>query len=99
MNTRFVYQADGKRAHPSQGQGRAQIVVEPKQELPFEIARGSEGGAAKSSGGPRPVNACNRGLTSFARQIEEKTTRRRISPRSVIEGRTNSAFSLPEVRV
>jgi hypothetical protein len=33
-------------AHPSQGEGRAQIVVEPKPELRFEIARGSQGGAA-----------------------------------------------------
>ena len=33
------------RAHLSQGEGRAQIVVESKQELPFEIARGSQGGA------------------------------------------------------
>src|ERR1700730_5651574 len=45
--------ADGKRAHPSQGEGRAQIVVEPKQELPFEIARGSQGGAAEGVAGNR----------------------------------------------
>src|SRR5258708_15799810 len=35
------------RAHPSQGEGRAQMVVEPKQELPFEIAQGEPGGAAE----------------------------------------------------
>jgi hypothetical protein len=33
------------RAHPSQGQGRAQIVVEFEPELPFEIVRGSQRGA------------------------------------------------------
>jgi hypothetical protein len=33
------------RAYFSQGKGRAQIVVETKPELPFEIARGSRGGA------------------------------------------------------
>jgi hypothetical protein len=49
-----------------------QIVVEPKQELPFEIARGSEGGATKSGGGPRPVNACNRGL----RVLQDKLRKR-----------------------
>jgi hypothetical protein len=35
------------RAYSSQGQGRAQIVVELKPELPFEIVRGSEGGAVR----------------------------------------------------
>jgi hypothetical protein len=30
-----------------------QIVVEPKQELPFEIARGSQGGAAEGVAGNR----------------------------------------------
>ena len=39
-------------AHPSQGQGRAQIVVERKPELPFEIVRGSRGGAEVSSAVP-----------------------------------------------
>jgi hypothetical protein len=47
------FPTDGKRAHPSQGEGRAQIVVEPKQELPFEIARGSQGGAAEGVAGNR----------------------------------------------
>ena len=41
------------RAHLSQGEGRAQIVVEPKQELPFELARGSQGGAAEGVAGNR----------------------------------------------
>src|SRR5229473_7129011 len=46
---RPIREADVTRAHPSQGQVRAQIVVELKPELPFEIAWGSEGGAEFSS--------------------------------------------------
>jgi hypothetical protein len=77
----------GRELTPLQGQGRAQIVVEPKQELPFEIARGARGERRSVVGAPtRPVSARNRGLPSFAKQFQEKTTRRRISPTSVIEG-------------
>ena len=39
------------RAHFSQGQGRAQIVVEPPPELPFEMAQGSQGGAKERGAG------------------------------------------------
>jgi hypothetical protein len=35
------------RVHPSQGEGRTQIVVEPKPELPLEIVRGSGGGSRR----------------------------------------------------
>jgi hypothetical protein len=55
------------RPHPSQGEGRVQIVVEPKQELPFENCTAeTTGGAAKRGGGPNhagyPSSArlCNR---------------------------------------
>jgi hypothetical protein len=38
----------GLRAHPSQGQGRAQVVAEFEPELPFEIVPGSLWGAEAS---------------------------------------------------
>jgi hypothetical protein len=41
------------RAHPSQGKGRAQIVVEFKRDLPFEIVWGSQGGAAECCADPK----------------------------------------------
>jgi hypothetical protein len=53
LGTPFVSQADGKRAHPSQGKGRAQIVVELKRDLPFEIVWGSQGGAAECCADPK----------------------------------------------
>ena len=40
------------RAHPSQGQVRARIVVELEPELPFEIAWGSQRGAVGPGAGP-----------------------------------------------
>ena len=46
-------QADGKGAQPSQGKGRAQIVVELKRDLLFEIVWGSQGGAAECCGDPK----------------------------------------------
>jgi hypothetical protein len=52
VNTRFVTKLTGRETHPCQGRGRAQIVVEPKQELPFEIARGSEGERRSVAGAP-----------------------------------------------
>jgi hypothetical protein len=81
------FPTDGKRAHPSQGEGRAQIVVEPKQELPFEIARGSRGGAAERGAGPPGRLSIGVGMNSPSH-----------FGRSVIEGRTDSEFSSPEVR-
>jgi hypothetical protein len=38
---------------PSQGRGRAQIVVELKRKLPFEIVWGSQGGAAECCADPK----------------------------------------------
>src|SRR6266699_709294 len=67
-HSRFVSQADEMRPHPSQGEGLVQIVVEPKQELPFENCTAeTTGGAAKRGGGPNhagyPLSSarlCNR---------------------------------------
>jgi hypothetical protein len=77
------------RAYSSQGEGRAQIVVEPKQELPFEIARGSRGGAAERGAGP---------TRAFIYRRRHETDSLSHFGRSVIEGRTDSEFSSPEVR-
>jgi hypothetical protein len=77
-----------------------QIVVEPKQELPFEIARGSEGGAAKRGGGPtmpvlfNPHPDCHRGPPRFGAQNALAIA----FPRSVVEGRTDSELLSPEAR-
>jgi len=49
-----------KRAYPSQGEGRAQKVVEPKPELAFGIAPGSQGGSGEPGACPPgrlPLNA------------------------------------------
>src|SRR6266566_1065055 len=76
--SRFVSKDDVKRAHPSQGEGRAQIVVEPKPELAFEVSRGSRGGAAERGACPTRsvIYQCLaspiRSLPSFATQLVRK---------------------------
>jgi hypothetical protein len=80
---------EGRDPRQDQGEGRAQIVVEPKQELPFEIARGSRGGAAERGAGP---------TRAFIYRRRHETDSLSHFGRSVIEGRTDSEFSSPEVR-
>jgi hypothetical protein len=46
LTGRCVRTSQDEGAYSSQGKGRAEIVVEPKPEMPFEIVRGSQGGAA-----------------------------------------------------
>ena len=53
------------RAHPSQGWGRAKIIVELKSEVPFEIVPGSRGGARVKIAGVSPALApADRSITS-----------------------------------
>ncbi len=79
------------RAHPSQGEGRAQKVVEPKPELAFGIAPGSQGGAASLA------RAHQVGYLSMLRNWCESDSSSHLA-RSVIEGRADLKFSSPEVR-